>query len=161
VSKGVQIAVGATVCALLLGWYGMSALDGQASYRYFNTLEEFLVEGPESRVGESLRIKGYVRNGSIDRRVADRQVRFAIQNEPPHQSGNSDDTLAIHFASLETPDLFQDGAEVVVEGEIVREEGEAVFLAQNVLAKCPSKFEAEAKKASAEDGADAANKASL
>lgn len=144
-SKGVQIAVGAILCALLLGWYGATQLGGQASYRYFNTLEEFLAVGPEKRIGESLRIKGYVANGSIDRRVADRQVRFEIQNEPPHASGDSDSTLAIHFASLETPDLFQDGAEVVVEGEMIRSEGAPVFVAQNVLAKCPSKFEAEAK----------------
>lgn len=151
-SKGVQLAIGAVLCASLLGWYGVTQLgDGQASYRYFDTLEEFLAGGPESRIGEPLRIKGYVTNGSIDRRVADKQVRFAIQNEPPHKSGDSASTLEIRFDSLETPDLFQDGAEVVVEGEVVRADGDAVFLAQNVLAKCPSKFQAEANNASEAD----------
>lgn len=161
-SKGVQIAVGALVCALLLGWYGSSQMDGEASYQYFDTLEEFLADGPESRVGEPLRIKGYVSNGSIDRRVDDRQVRFAIQNEPPHKAGNSSTTLTIHFASLETPDLFQDGAEVVVEGKIARTDGSTVFVAQNVLAKCPSKFQAEAQNASeANAPTSTANGASL
>jgi cytochrome c-type biogenesis protein CcmE len=42
------------------------------------------------------------------------------------------------YASLEVPDLFKDGAEVVVEGE----PGAEAFHATNVLAKCPSKFEA-------------------
>ena len=66
VPKGVQIAIGALVCAALLGWYGATNLGGEASYRYFDTLEEFLAAGPATRAGERLRIKGYVANGSID-----------------------------------------------------------------------------------------------
>ena len=46
------------------------------------------------------------------------------------------------FSSLETPDLFKDGAEVVVEGRL-SETGE-VFHADKVMAKCPSKFESAA-----------------
>ena len=44
------------------------------------------------------------------------------------------------YASLETPDLFKDGAEVVVEGRLG---DDGTFLASNVMAKCPSKFEGE------------------
>jgi len=47
------------------------------------------------------------------------------------------------YASLETPDLFQRGAEVVVEGELWTD-AEPVFHASKVLAKCPSKFQAQA-----------------
>jgi cytochrome c-type biogenesis protein CcmE len=46
------------------------------------------------------------------------------------------------LASLETPDLFKDGAEVVVEGQLVDAGAGVVFEADKVLAKCPSKFEA-------------------
>jgi cytochrome c-type biogenesis protein CcmE len=35
--------------------------------------------------------------------------------------------------------MFKDGAEVVVEGRL---DGNAVFVADNVMAKCPSKFQA-------------------
>jgi cytochrome c-type biogenesis protein CcmE len=145
VSKGVQIAIGALVCAALLGWYGYSNLGSQGTYQYFDTLDEFLASGPERRIGESLRIKGYVADGSIDRRVEDRQVRFAIQNDPTHAVGNSPSTFAVHFLSLETPDLFQDGAEVVVEGRVAGDPSGAIFVADNVLAKCPSKFQAMAE----------------
>ena len=55
VPKGVQIAIGALVCAALLGWYGATNLGGEASYRYFDTLEEFLAAGPATRAGERLR----------------------------------------------------------------------------------------------------------
>jgi cytochrome c-type biogenesis protein CcmE len=53
------------------------------------------------------------------------------------------ETLSVVYASLETPDLFKDGAEVVVEGQLVLERGSKVFEANNVMAKCPSKFEAQ------------------
>lgn len=143
--KGVQIAIGAIACAALLGWYGLSNVEGQATYQYFTTLDEFLASEPQNRIGESLRIKGYVADGSIDRRVDERQVLFAIQNDPPHAGGNSTATFAIHYLSLETPDLFQDGAEVVVEGHVEGRPSGVVLIADNVLAKCPSKFQAMAE----------------
>ena len=142
VPKGVQIAIGAALCAALLGWYGATNIGGEARYRYFDTLDEFLASGPQDRVGERLRIKGYVANGSIDRQLDARRVRFAIQSQPPHAVGDATDTLTVDFGSLETPDLFKDGAEVVVEGQVEAGAGGAVFLADNVLAKCPSKFQA-------------------
>ncbi|MCA9510289.1 MAG: cytochrome c maturation protein CcmE [Myxococcota bacterium] len=150
VPKGVQIAIGALVCAALLGWYGATNLGGEASYRYFDTLEEFLAAGPATRAGERLRIKGYVANGSIERELDARRVRFAIQNDPPHAVGDATERLAVDFASLETPDLFKDGAEVVVEGRVEAGGGTPVFFADNVLAKCPSKFQAKAEGAADE-----------
>jgi cytochrome c-type biogenesis protein CcmE len=149
VPKGVQIAIGAIVCAGLLGWYGYSNLAGQGTYRYFDTLDELIASGPAMRVGETLRVKGYVANGSIERRVEDRQVRFAIQNDPTHATGNAAETVAVHYLSLETPDLFQDGAEVVVEGRIEGDASGVVLVADNVLAKCPSKFQAMAEEQTA------------
>ena len=151
-SKGFQIAIGATLCAALLTWYGYTNLAGQQTYRYFDTLDEFLASDPHSRIGESLRIKGFVTGGSIDRRVDEQQVRFAIQNTPPHAAGTEDATFSVHYLSLETPDLFQDGAEVVVEGHIAGDPSGAVFVADNVLAKCPSKFQAMAEEQGEAEG---------
>ena len=48
----------------------------------------------------------------------DKRVRFAVQNDPPHAGGPIGETLDVVYASLETPDLFKDGAEVVVEGRL-------------------------------------------
>jgi cytochrome c-type biogenesis protein CcmE len=143
VSKGAQITVGATAIALLIGWYGYTNLETGASYRYYQTLAEFQ-SVPVSALPESLRVHGYVAKGSIDRNVDARHVRFAVQNEPPHKGGETGALLPVVFESLETPDLFADGAEVVIEGRLEDQDGSRVFLAENVLAKCPSKFEAEA-----------------
>ena len=43
------------------------------------------------------------------------------------------------------PDLFKDGAEVVVEGHLEQRHGDTVLVADNVMAKCPSKFQARAE----------------
>jgi len=151
--KGLQITLGAAVVIALLGWYGYTNLQQQgSSFQYFQTLDEFLAQPtpPET----SLRVHGYVANASIERDLEGKEVRFEVQNDPPHAAGDSDRTLRVLYASLETPDLFKDGAEVVIEGHLQSSSGEPVFVAQNVLAKCPSKFEAKlAVEAAAEDDA--------
>jgi cytochrome c-type biogenesis protein CcmE len=138
-SKGFQIALGAIVVAVLLGWYASTSLREGATFRYYQTLSEFRAAGTsQGRV----RVHGFVAPGSIARDVEGKSVRFAVQNDPPHKAGVEADGLAVQYASLELPDLFKDGAEVVVEGKVEGEGAGAVFHASNVLAKCPSKFQA-------------------
>jgi cytochrome c-type biogenesis protein CcmE len=139
-SKGIQIVIGALLVTALLGWYASSRLEDRASFVYYQTLEEFRAAGA---VTGPARVHGFVAPGSIERDVAARVVRFRVQNDPPHAGGSSENALAVVYASLETPDLFKDGAEVVVEGE----PGAGAFHATNVLAKCPSKFESKARAA--------------
>ena len=43
-SKGVQIAVGAVLVVLLLGWFGMSQLD-EGVLVYYTSLEELRASG--------------------------------------------------------------------------------------------------------------------
>ena len=142
-SKGVQIAIGVTAIALLLGWYGSTQLSSELSFQYFQNLHEFRANGP-GMVGQSARVHGYVAADSIQRDLEGQQVQFSVQNDPPHKGGPVGETLVVIYRSLETPDLFKDGAEVVVEGQLVMASGNAVFEANNVMAKCPSKFEAKA-----------------
>jgi cytochrome c-type biogenesis protein CcmE len=137
-SKGLQIAGGATLIALLLGWYAASNLEAGASFAYFKTLAEFESAKAELR-GHDARVHGYVALGSIERDLAAKQVRFHVQGTPPHAGGAPGKPLEVVFGSLETPDLFKDGAEVVVEGRL--SETDDVFHADKVMAKCPSKFE--------------------
>lgn len=143
-SKGAQIALGALVIAALLGWYGYTTLAGGGTYRYYKTLDEFRADSPEIGSG-SLRLHGYVALDSIDRNVPERRVAFRVQNDPPHRVGASADTVQVLYGSLETPDLFKDGAEVVVEGHLEQRHGDTVLVADNVMAKCPSKFQARAE----------------
>jgi len=135
VGKGPQMLVGATIVVLLVSWYGWSQVEDGA-FTYYKTLSEFQAEGA---VGSSVRVHGYVADGTIERDVDGKQVRFAVQEVAPHAGGSPKGAMSVVYASLETPDLFKDGAEVVVEGELLRD---GSFAATNLLAKCPSKFEA-------------------
>ena len=121
-SKGVQIAGGATLIALLLGWYAATNIEGAAAFTYYQNLSEFqatMQDAPERADGMA-RVHGYVLPGSIERDVPQLRVSFEVQNEPPHAGGPPGVTLPVIFSSLETPDLFKDGAEVVVEGRTRR-----------------------------------------
>lgn len=138
-SKGVQIAVAASAIALLLGWYGYSNLEAVDTLRYYQTLSEFQ---SSASPGESARVHGYVMPGSISRDVETQTVRFAVQEKPPHAGGTDGAGMPVVYGTLEVPDLFKDGAEVVVEGRVDAGREGTVFVAQNVLAKCPSKFQA-------------------
>jgi cytochrome c-type biogenesis protein CcmE len=144
VSKGVQIAAGATLIALLFGWYATSNLVPGAAFTYFQDLDEFQAAA-EQYTGQHARVRGFVTPGSIERDLAAKQVRFRVQQSPPQAGSNSPNSLpmlSVVYAGLETPDLFKDGAEVVVEGVLSSAGPDGVFRADKVLAKCPSKFEA-------------------
>jgi cytochrome c-type biogenesis protein CcmE len=134
-SKGLQIALGGALVAALLGWYGISQVS-EGGFVYYQTLGEFRVSGEPGRAS---RVHGFVVPGSIERDVAAKQVSFRVQETAPHAGGSADGALAVIYAGLETPDMFKDGAEVVVEGRLAA--GAGTFHATNVLAKCPSKFE--------------------
>ena len=137
-SKGVQIAGGATVIALLLSWYAWAQLEEGATFTYYQSLAEFHVAAED---GDHARVHGYVANGTIQRDVPGKQVRFVVQETPPHAGGDAGGTLDVVFGSLEVPDLFKDGAEVVVEGKLVASGSHHHFEADKLMAKCPSKFE--------------------
>lgn len=145
-SKGAQITVGASLIALLLGWYGYTNLQGDAAFQYYQSLNEFLAENRELE-GQSLRVHGYVAADSIHRDLDAKNVRFVVQNDPPHAGLSGEQTLDVLFLGLETPDMFKDGAEVVIEGRLQNHPSERLFLADNLMAKCPSKFEAQAQEA--------------
>src|SRR5688572_1812540 len=134
-SKGIQIAIGAVLVAGLLGWYGLSQVS-EGGFVYYQTLAEFRTHGT---AGQAARVHGFVSPGTIEPHVASKQVSLRVQETAPHAGGSPDGALPVIYAGLETPDLFKDGAEVVVEGRLAVPAG--TFHATNVLAKCPSKFE--------------------
>jgi cytochrome c-type biogenesis protein CcmE len=143
-SKGAQLTLGAGLVTLLLGWYAWTNLQQSEAFQYYQTLDEFMAQGA-SLQGKALRVHGFVASDSIHRNLEAKQVRFSVQNDPPHAGLAPGRTLEVLYLGLETPDLFKDGAEVVVEGRLQHHETETVFLADNLMAKCPSKFQAQAQ----------------
>lgn len=128
-SKGLQIAVGALTVfagvALLLAL----GSGGEGTFQYYTSVSEYAAS---AEPGRASRVHGFVLEGSIAKDLPAGHVDFVIRDE----SGGH---LPVRLLGIELPDLFADGAEVVVEG---RHDG-VRFAATQVLAKCPSKYEAE------------------
>ena len=96
---------------------------------YYFELDEFLARR-EAHVGETLRVKGWVRHGSMrwDARTSELAFELARQDDSQPVS------VAYHGI---LPDMFSEGREVVVEG---RYQGGALA-ARQIMTSCPSKYE--------------------
>lgn len=132
-SKGLQIAVGTLTVFAGVGWLLYASGSGEGAFRYYRSVGEYASSVEGGAASGYSRVHGFVLEGSIARDLPAGHVDFAIRDE-------AGSTLAVRLRSIELPDLFRDGAEVVVEGRL---EGRR-FIADRVMAKCPSKYEAEA-----------------
>jgi len=139
-SKGVQIAIATLSIFGALGWMMAS---GEGSFQYFAQISQ-LSDSDRGR-DTGLRIHGFVADGSILRDVAAGQVDFAIHDGATEPNAefqavrNEPSLLRIRYDGIYVPDLFRDGAEVVVEGGF----RDGTFVATRIMAKCPSKYEVE------------------
>jgi cytochrome c-type biogenesis protein CcmE len=130
-SKGVQIALAAlTVFGGLALVLTLGAADG-GTFRYYADVPSF-VNAPANETADlAARVHGFVVAGSIAKDLEAGHVDFTVSDQKsPH-------TLPVRYLGIDVPDLFKDGAEVVVEGRFAG----GRFLADRVMAKCPSKYE--------------------
>jgi cytochrome c-type biogenesis protein CcmE len=97
----------------------------QSGAVYYLTVGELRASGPLTR---PVRVSGNVVDGSVQRDGA--TVRFAVADEAGQ--------LPVVYRGV-VPDIFGPEVQVVVEG---RYGADGVFQAQQLLAKCPSKFAA-------------------
>jgi len=122
-----KFIVGAGIILGVLAWLGISGY--QESKTYYFTLPELRAQSDAAH-SLRLRVAGSVVPGSIRRQQG--QVLFALYQQ--------DDRLAVVYAGTEPlPDTLVDNAEAVVTG---RYGNDNVFVAEQVQAKCASKYEA-------------------
>ncbi len=100
----------------------------QANAVYYMTVSE--LKSCTICLTQSVRVAGVVQQGSIVRDDQKQLVSFTITQGKQQ--------LAVTYSGV-VPDIFRPGIEVVVEGHYP---GHGPFQAQNLLAKCPSKFQA-------------------
>lgn len=116
--------------AIIIGTLAWLAVGGISdSMTYYKTIPELQQMGAEA-LGKKLRVGGDVEPGSIRREGT--LVRFILVQE--------DSKLPVVYVGTDPlPDTFRDGAQALVAGRL-RPDG--VFEAQQVQAKCASKYEA-------------------
>jgi cytochrome c-type biogenesis protein CcmE len=119
--------------ALSLLMFGSGASDALV---YSKLVHEVLNKPDEFR-GRELRVEGDLKQGSIQFREQPCEYRFVI--------GKQGQEMPVRFPQCIVPDTFKDGLglQVTVQGKLT---GEGYFLANKVIAKCPSKYEMQERK---------------
>ena len=84
--------------------------------------------------------------GSIMRKRDSLEWRFKVQNNPARAAGTSGGVVDATYTGI-VPDTFKDEAEVVLKGKLTPTGFHTD--PNGVMAKCPSKYEAQEKSASA------------
>lgn len=125
------IAIAGAVVYLVLA-------NTSASAEYYMTIGELHHCAPtcDSR---SVRVAGWVVPNSIQRDEKTQVVHFTVTDT---QSAGSP-SMVVAYGGV-VPDIFKSGIQVVVEGHVVN----GTFQANNLLAKCPSKFQSATPNAS-------------
>jgi cytochrome c-type biogenesis protein CcmE len=130
--RGIPGAV--KVAAVFVVLVGVAAwlLAGSDNPFVYSKLVHEVMNEPDSFAGRQLRVEGELRQGSIQFRESPCEWRFVIFKE--------DKEMPVRFPQCVVPDTFRDGMgiQVTVQGELG---GDGVFLANQVIPRCPSKYE--------------------
>ncbi len=127
--KNIKFVVGGAVVAVAIGYLAYSGI--QKAGLYYVTVSELKEGGPSQTSGEMVRINGIVLDGSLQYDYERENLHFTITD--------GKNKLPIIYQGV-PPDTFGPGTEVVLEG---RYESENIFEASKLMAKCPSKYEAQ------------------
>ncbi len=134
-SKGVQIAIAVVTVFAGAAWISTSLSSESGTMTYFANVGAYLDARPTDAAPGTRpsRVHGFVVADSIAKDLPAGHVDFEIHDEMATEM-----RLSVRLTSIDIPDLFKDGAEVVVEGHYA----DGRFIAERVMAKCPSKYEA-------------------
>lgn len=134
-STRVKLATAGIALLAVFGWFFYSVLDsGVGVMQYYHTLTELQTSLKAGQIDideVTLRLNGFVEEGTIRRDIQASEITFVMTDGAVRQP--------VHIGRLDVSDLFKDGANVVVEGHL-HEDG--VFYADELLAKCPTKYQA-------------------
>ncbi len=131
---GVFAILAAGVAFLLFG------SDTSDVFVYSKLLDE-VMENPDEHRGRQLRIEGELRQGSIQFREEPCEWRFVLEK--------GEQEMAVAYPQCVVPDTFRDGMgiSVTVRGEL---QDDNTFLANEVVPRCPSKYEMEQRQENGE-----------
>ncbi len=119
-----KFLIGGLIIAATIGYLIYAAARGSTAY--YVTISELTGQSPSTR---SVRVAGNVVGESIVWEPRDQRLQFEITDEGG--------LLPVSYHGSR-PDMFRDGAEVVVQGKLTPE---GIFEARTMLLKCPSKYE--------------------
>jgi cytochrome c-type biogenesis protein CcmE len=138
-SPAVKISI---IVALLGGAVTLLLVGSSASDAFvYSKLVDEVMTHPETFKGRELRVEGQLKPGSIQFRPEPCTYRFVIE-----KAGKE---MPVEFPQCIVPDTFRDGMgiSVTVQGKLTPQGG---FLANQVVPRCPSKYEMQQRKKNGE-----------
>ena len=120
-----------SVILFWIGWVSFNPSDEKAMARFVSV--EKLVN---NKISSRIKLGGIVKNGSIEISKSNQLECFFVLKE-----GSAE--LAVNYSKTR-PDLFKDGAEVIVTGEY----RDGVFVADELQTKCASRYEGDLREES-------------
>jgi cytochrome c-type biogenesis protein CcmE len=121
----VFVVLGGALALLLFGSEASDAL-------VYSKLVDEVLSKPDDFRGRELRVEGDLKPGSIQFREQPCEYRFTLAQHEKQ--------MDVRFPQCIVPDTFKDGVglKVTVQGKLT---DDGYFLANKVIAKCPSKYE--------------------
>ncbi len=136
------VVIGGAIAVLLTASISKGA-------EYYKFVDEVMSNADSFR-GKKLQVHGVVSDGSIEQGRGTLLYRFKIQSRPDRPPAN----ITATYEGL-VPDTFKSGAEVIVRGTLTADNQIAV-IPDGIMAKCPSKYNADEQAAQKQKGSSAA-----
>ena len=134
-----RFIVGAVLIAAAVSYLVYAGIKTTSVY-YFE-MDEFVAHR-DNHAGEDLRVKGWVKQGTMQWDPATNRLVFDLSRK------DGTEPVAVAYTGI-LPDMFAEGREVVVEGRY-----EVPGLkAKQIMTSCPSKYEAEREQGATHPGA--------
>ncbi len=122
-----RFLLGALVIAAAVSYLVYAGIRSTSTY-YFE-MDEFLARRA-SHDGEDLRVKGWVRAGTMRWDPRTNELAFELARQ------DGSEPVPVAYKGI-LPDMFSEGREVVVEGRY----GLGTLAAKQIMTSCPSKYE--------------------
>lgn len=124
----IKLSIGAAVVVAAIVYLMFSGTSGSTAY--FLTVPE-LQQKMSTLQGEPIRVAGKVTTDPIHWDVQKLSLAFSI--------GEGETRIPVSYKGIK-PDMFQAGADVIVEGKLGQD---GVLMASNLMTSCPSKYQEE------------------
>ena len=130
---GTKIGLGVVIAGAIAVMVALDPGEGVLEYLYVEQVVQKMAENPKHFQGRTIKVHGTVVEGTVKKSKQTGDYRFTVEH-----GGKRVD---VHFTNI-PPDTFQEGGVVLV-GHF--DDSGQVFESDDMNAKCPSKYENEAK----------------
>ena len=124
-----RFLVGALLIAAAVSYLVYAGIQTTSTYYY--EIDEFLPRRG-AHEGEDLRVKGWVRAGTMEWNPRTNALAFELARE------DGSGAVPVAYQGI-LPDMFSEGREVIIEGRY----GDGGLTARQIMTSCPSKYEPE------------------